>query len=84
MLRLRVSKRGTHLPLGLRPDEASHLGKDVDKCEGGAAAGVEEVDLAVVAAAARGEEGRLPGGEGEGFDSGGVGEGVGLEAGAVC
>lgn len=83
VFRLRVAKGGADLALGPRPDQRCDLGEDIDEGEGGAGAGVEEVDLAVVGAAAGGEEAGLPGREGEGFDGGGVGEGVGLEARAV-
>ncbi len=75
-----VAKGGAELALGLGPDQAGDLGEDVDQCERGAAAGVEEVDLAVVAAASGGQEGGLPGREGDGFYGGGVGQGVGLHA----
>lgn len=83
VLRLRVAEGGAELALRLGPDQAGDLGEDVDQGERGAAAGVEEVDLSVVAAAPRGEEAGLPGCEGDRFDRGGVGEGVGLDAGRV-
>lgn len=48
----------------------------VDGCEPGAGKGVEEVDAAVITPASCGEEGGLPGSEGEGFDGGVEGKDV--------
>lgn len=83
MFWLSVAKGGAKLPLGLGPNQAGDLGKDINESQGGAAAGVEEVDLAVIAAAAGGEEIRLPGCKGHCFDRCRVRKCVGLKATAV-
>ena len=67
---LREAKRcGDFLAL-VGPHQRRDLGVAVDGGEVGAGGGVEEVDASVIAAAACGEEGGLPGCECNGFDSG--------------
>ena len=72
MLRLGVAERGSDLAARGAPDQARHLGVDVDGGETGAREDVVEVDGAVVGAAARGEEAALPGTESDGLDGGGM------------
>lgn len=83
MFRLCIAERGAYFPLCLGPDQAGDLSEDVDESQGGATARVEEVDLPVVAATARGQKAGLPGRERDGFDGCRMLEGVSLEAWAV-
>jgi hypothetical protein len=78
VLGLRIAERGADLSLGRGPDETGDLGKDVDKGENGTSAGVEEMDLAIIGAAASGEEGRLPGRKCKSLNSGAVVENAGM------
>ena len=81
MLGLREAERRRDLALARVEDQAGDLGVAVDGGELGARQGVEEVDAAVVAAAAGGDERGLPWGEGDCFAGGVQGEGVFLFAG---
>ena len=83
MLRLCISKCGAELPLCGTPDERGNLCEDVDGRESAPRLRVPEVDLAVIAATASGEQGRLPGREGERFHGRGVRKGADLRAGWV-
>ena len=81
MLRLGESKRRRDLPAVRRLDERRHLCAAVDGRELRPGDRVVEVDAAVVAAGAEGEEGWCPGRVGEGFDCCVEGDGVGRRRG---
>ena len=81
MFGLRIPERRGDLAPGFGPDERGDLGLDADGGQAGAGPGVEEVDGAVVGAAAGGEEAALPGAEGDCFYGGGVEPSVAFAAG---